>query len=203
MGGAFAFSASVPSLRCSQSPEFHAAARDSQAILFPVRDYDLAATLDSGQAFRWRAVGDAWEGVIAGHLFRLRQNSDGITAELLGSAASLHAPRTTHHALLRDYLQLDVNLAAVVATFPDDKPMRASVAACRGLRLLRQEPWETLVSFICSSTKQIVQIRQIISLLCERFGEPIPRAGDFQSPPAPVGPTCRAATASVSERSDA
>ena len=51
--------------------------------------------------------------------------------------------------------------------------MCRAVAACRGLRLLRQEPWECLASFILSSTKQIVQIRQIISLLCERFGEPI------------------------------
>ena len=51
--------------------------------------------------------------------------------------------------------------------------MRNAVAACRGLRVLRQEPWECLASFILSSTKQIVQIRQIVSLLCERFGEPI------------------------------
>jgi N-glycosylase/DNA lyase len=53
--------------------------------------------------------------------------------------------------------------------------MQTAVAACRGLRVLRQDPWECLASFILSSTKQIVQIRQIITLLCERFGEPIKR----------------------------
>jgi N-glycosylase/DNA lyase len=53
--------------------------------------------------------------------------------------------------------------------------MRDAVAACRGLRVLRQDPWECLASFILSSTKQIVQIRQIVALLCERFGEPINR----------------------------
>jgi N-glycosylase/DNA lyase len=41
------------------------------------------------------------------------------------------------------------------------------------LRVLRQDPWECLASFILSSTKQIVQIRQIITLLCERFAEPL------------------------------
>jgi N-glycosylase/DNA lyase len=51
--------------------------------------------------------------------------------------------------------------------------MRAAVAACRGLRLLRQDPWECLASFILSSTKQIVQIRQIVACLCERFGEQV------------------------------
>jgi N-glycosylase/DNA lyase len=52
--------------------------------------------------------------------------------------------------------------------------MRASIRACRGLRLLRQDPWECLASFILSSTKQIVQIQQIIVQLCERFGDSVP-----------------------------
>jgi N-glycosylase/DNA lyase len=52
--------------------------------------------------------------------------------------------------------------------------MRQALAACNGLRLLRQDPWECLASFILSSTKQIVQIRQIVARLCEEFGEPIP-----------------------------
>jgi N-glycosylase/DNA lyase len=138
---------------------------------FPVRDYDLAATLASGQAFRWRPVGEAWEGVVAGRWVRLRQVGDELLAETIEPQPDWE--------WLREFLQLDVDLAAVVATFPDDEPMRASVAACRGLRLLRQEPWETLVSFICSSTKQIVQIQQIIALLCERFGEAVPGGRAF------------------------
>ena len=147
--------------------------RDSRAEMFSLHDYDLAATLASGQAFRWRPVADAWEGVVAGRWVRLRQTSDQLHAETA-------APQCDWQ-WLRDYLQLDVDLAAVLATFPDDAPMRAAIAACRGLRLLRQEPWETLVSFICSSTKQIVQIQQIIALLCERFGEPIPVGDDVRS----------------------
>ncbi|PAW81299.1 MAG: 8-oxoguanine DNA glycosylase [Pedosphaera sp. Tous-C6FEB] len=144
---------------------FSRVSRDTNAA-FPLRDYDLAATLASGQAFRWRPVGEAWEGIVAGRWVRLRQTGDELHAETV-------VPQTGWE-WLREFLQLAVDLAAVVATFPDDKPMRASVAACRGLRLLRQEPWETLVTFICSSTKQIVQIQQIIALLCERFGELIP-----------------------------
>jgi hypothetical protein len=64
-------------------------------------------------------------------------------------------------------------LGDVLACFPDDEPLRLSVQACRGLRLLRQDPWECLASFILSSTKQIVQIRQIIELLCRQVGEPV------------------------------
>lgn len=145
------------------------------SAIFSVCDYDLAATLASGQAFRWRLVGGVWEGVVAGRWVRLRQDTQAIHAETAEPQLDWH--------WLRGYLQLDIDLATVLATFPDDAPMRSSVLACRGLRLLRQEPWECLVSFICSSTKQIVQIRQIIALLCDRFGEIIP-AGDKAFPNA-------------------
>jgi N-glycosylase/DNA lyase len=138
-------------------------------ILLPVRDYDLAATLDSGQVFRWRQNGNSWEGIVGEHFVRLTQTPGGIRAETAAPVADWQ--------WLRDFLQTETDLAAVLKTFPDDEPMRAAVAACRGLRLLRQEPWECLASFILSSTKQIVQIRQIIALLCERFGEPMNSVG--------------------------
>lgn len=147
---------------------------------FAVRDYDLAATLSCGQAFRWKRSAVAWEGVIASRWVRLSQNSTGLLAESCPPTPSnLPVTRPTGSSTkpdwrwLEHYLQLDVDLGAVLASFPDDEPMRQAVAACRGLRLLRQEPWECLASFILSSTKQIVQIQQIIRLLCERFGEPV------------------------------
>jgi len=131
-----------------------------------VRDYDLAATLESGQAFRWRFSDGAWNGVIGPRWVRLHGDAFSIRAETVEPVGDW--------TWLRDYLQLTLDLPAVLATFPGDEPMRGAVTACRGLRLLRQEPWECLASFILSSTKQIVQIRQIVALLCERFGEPIP-----------------------------
>jgi N-glycosylase/DNA lyase len=138
----------------------------SRAVVFPVRDYDLAATLGSGQVFRWKHSDGSWTGVIGRRQVRLRAAGFSIGA---WSAAP-----ETDWSWLRHYLQLEVDLGAVLSTFPDDEPMRAARAHCRGLRLLRQEPWECLASFILSSTKQIVQIQQIVALLCERFGDPIP-----------------------------
>jgi N-glycosylase/DNA lyase len=135
---------------------------------FAIRDYDLAATLTCGQAFRWQRHEQSWAGVLGARWVRLRSDFSTITAE---TAAPVSDWRWLSH-----YLQLDLDLAEVLRAFPDDEPMRAAVTACRGLRLLRQDPWECLASFILSSTKQIVQIRQIIALLCERFGEPLPTA---------------------------
>ena len=134
-------------------------------ILLRVENYDLTATLDSGQAFRWQKQNDSWVGVIGKHRVRLTQTSDGIHATT--------AAPVENWDFLREFLQTEIDLAAVLKTFPDDEPMRAAVAACPGLRLLKQDAWECLASFILSSTKQIVQIRQIVALLCERFGEPV------------------------------
>jgi len=134
-------------------------------IIFRVRDYDLAATLNSGQVFRWRQDENSWTGVVGKNFVRLTQTENGILAETSSPIEQLD--------WLRDFLQIKTDLNTVLKTFPDDEPMRDAVRACRGLRLLRQEPWECLASFILSSTKQIIQIRQIVALLCERFGEQI------------------------------
>jgi N-glycosylase/DNA lyase len=131
------------------------------------RHYDLAATLSSGQAFRWEWREEGWEGVIGSHWVRLRAEADGIAAETAVPVRDWH--------WLTDYLQTKVDLEAVLQSFPNDEPMRASVAACRGLRVLRQDPWECLASFLLSSSKQIVQIQQIVALLCTRFGSPLPQ----------------------------
>lgn len=132
---------------------------------FRVRDYDLAATLTSGQAFRWEVRGGGWTGIAHGRWVKLRQRDQNLIAET--------AVAQTDWQWLADYLQVAVKLDAVLATFPEDAPMLAAVSACRGLRLLRQDPWECLASFILSSTKQIVQIRQIVATLCERYGMPV------------------------------
>jgi N-glycosylase/DNA lyase len=133
---------------------------------FAVQDYDLGMTLASGQAFRWRFKDGGWEGVIGNRWIRLRTDEFSIQAEA--------AERAADWSWLTNYLQLDLDIREVIRTFPNDEPMKAAATACRGLRLLRQDPWECLASFILSSTKQIVQIQQIIELLTHRFGEPLP-----------------------------
>ena len=136
---------------------------------FPVRDYNLDATLVSGQAFCWQSIGQAWEGVIGGRWVRLYLSKVGIVAEV--------AKPVQDWAWLEHYLQLHFDLGQALATFPDDEPIQNAIAALPGLRLLRQDYWECLASFILSATKQIVQIRQMVALLSERYGEPIEAGG--------------------------
>lgn len=131
-----------------------------------MREYALGETLRSGQAFRWRLTPAGWEGVVKARWVRLAPETEGIRASV--------AEPVGDWRWLENYLQTSVDLREVTSTFPDDPHMKRAVAQCRGLRLLRQEPWECLATFILSSTKQIVQIQQIVQTLCERFGEQIP-----------------------------
>src|SRR5437867_3602213 len=105
-----------------------------------ISDFDLAAMLDCGQAFRWRRDTDGWfVGVVGNRVLRVPQVGD----RLEGDADAR-------------YFALGVSLRDVVASFPtDDAVLQQAVRTHWGLRLLRQEPWETLASFIASSTKQI------------------------------------------------
>ncbi len=130
-----------------------------------VSDYSLAETLTPGQSFRWTFHDGAWEGVVRSRWVRLSRSPRGIVAQT--------AVPVDDWEWLEEYLQTEADLRTVLASFPVDEPMRLAVGACRGLRLLRQEPWECLASFILSSTKQIVQIQQVVALLCERFGVPV------------------------------
>jgi len=157
-------------------------------LRIPMPLLDLEATLDGGQAFRWRGIDGGWEGVLGDRWVRLRTEAGDLVAET--------ATDPGDGAWLRHYLGLDDDLEAIVRTFPDDPPLMAAVQACPGLRLLRQDPWECLASFILSSTKQIVQIQQCVALLCDAFGNAIP--GPANAPSTPTFPTA-ARLASVPE----
>jgi len=135
-------------------------------IKLSVSDYDLDATICSGQVFAWERSKDGWSGVVGGRWVTLRPCSGGIHVRA--------AVPQKDWSWLTDFLQTNVNLREVLATFPSHDPhLRTAVTTCPGLRLLRQDPWECLASFILSSTKQIVQIRQIVRTLCKCHGAPV------------------------------
>ncbi|MDD1660656.1 MAG: 8-oxoguanine DNA glycosylase [Methanomicrobiales archaeon] len=136
---------------------------------------DLALSLSCGQAFRWEQRGEWWEGVVESEVWRLRQEGDRI--EYAGPTARR----------VRDYLALDLDLPAIQAAVDRDPVIHAAIASCPGLRILRQDPWEILVSFICATNTHIPRIRQMIASLSRCFGERVPSpSGAWYSFPSPV-----------------
>ena len=144
-------------------------------------DYNLDATLASGQAFRWRRTQRGWEGIVGQRWISLILTPKGIRAEAVEPMDDWE--------WLSNYLQSEVHLPPILATFPNDQALREAVNWASGLRLLRQDPWECLASFILSSSKQIVQIEQIVAILSERWGQEVavpPGVGRAYAFPSPI-----------------
>jgi N-glycosylase/DNA lyase len=137
----------------------------------------LAETLDGGQAFRWHRAADGWTGQWAGCVAQIRHCGD--TLEWRAPAA-LHS--IVASALPR-YLALDADWPARIDALPwrSDPHLARCLTALPELRLLRQPFGETLLCFLCSATKQIVQIKQMVALLASRHGSPVEWPGQ---PPA-------------------
>jgi N-glycosylase/DNA lyase len=131
----------------------------------------LAETLDGGQAFRWNRQPDGtWLGAWSEHVVRLRLGA----SERIEWSAPNHATAATADALA-NYFATDRDFAALADTLPwrSDPHLARCIISFSGLRILRQPFGETLLGFLCSATKQIVQIKQMLALLAERHGAPL------------------------------
>ena len=127
---------------------------------------DLQSTLFSGQAFRWRADGGWFRGVVSGQAVRLRSTPEGVEVDAPDGDGALTMQ-------VRDYLSLDADLEGIYRAMSFDDRLRAAIDRYRGMRVLRQDPWECLVSFICSSASNIPRITGNIESICESFGAPV------------------------------
>ena len=129
--------------------------------------FDLASTLGSGQAFRWH-MDDGWStGVVFGNVVSMRQ----VGSDVEFSAA--HDDEAALKPLLADYLGLAADLESIYAAIGTDERMRAAIERYKGMRILRQDPWECLVSFMCSPASNILRISKNVESICTAFGRPL------------------------------
>ena len=137
-------------------------------LISGIDDFDLEQTLDCGQCFRfWLNSDGDWHGVAGDRPITLRRLDDGILF--------LNITVGEFEEFWRRYFDLDRDYAAVRAGFPDHPALRDSTCFARGLRILRQDPWEALISFIISQNNNVPRIKGIIDRLCRGFGRPAGR----------------------------
>lgn len=136
----------------------------SVIIFEPVRDLDLDQTFGCGQCFRWRKGGDwRWFGVVRGRAVYVYADGDRLLID--GADAS-------DRAMWEMYFDLSLDYGAVKEQLSALHPEMAQAARyAPGIRILRQEPFEALITFIISQNNNIKRIEGIVDRLCERFGE--------------------------------
>lgn len=132
-----------------------------------VYDLDLAQTLDCGQSFRWVQNDDgSFSGVAFGKSVRveLRNNSLFI----------YNANAEDYKSIWYDYFDLGLDYGKIRDKISHIHPVLKEAAKyAPGIRILRQEPYEALCTFIISQNNNIKRIKGIVQRLCESFGEEI------------------------------
>jgi N-glycosylase/DNA lyase len=136
--------------------------------------FNLDVTLCCGQVFRWDKKCDWWYGVVNDRVFKIRQ----INAELEFANAD--------EKFIRHYFSLDNDLQKIGDNIGKDDHIRKALREFWGLRIIRQDPWECLISYICATYKSVAAIKQMLLKLSKKFGEKMTLDGyDFYTFPTP------------------
>lgn len=143
------------------------------------REFSLNITLECGQVFGWTKYDDTYFGIIGGAAVSLRQAGDRIEFRAISGAT----PRS-----IARYLGLDDDLRAILEPVRGDPFMRRVLRAVRGLRLLRQEPWHCLCSYLLSSSNRVERIDKSVKEIARRWGKRHVLAGrEVYELPSPAG----------------
>jgi len=144
--------------------------RDGMVEIVGVSDFDLERIFECGQCFRWNAdENGVYTGIAFGIAARIFRDGDSIF--ISGTIDDFESVWLDYFDLNRDYSAIRQGLCI------DDFMMEATTQGA-GIRILRQEKWEALCSFIISQCNNIPRIKSIISTLCREFGSAVMLDGE-------------------------
>lgn len=150
--------------------------KNNNTYILNLKAFDLPQTLDCGQAFRWEEKENGvWQGVAYNKYLELEKCEDG-------TVVLYNTTEKDFNEIWRKYFDLDRDYSEIINAISSNEILKKASQYGEGIRILNQEPWETLCSFIISQNNNIRRIKGIISRLCENFGEDM--GGYFSFPTA-------------------
>ena len=130
--------------------------------------FDLSASLESGQSHRWIREDDWYSSIINNTYIKLRQDTDGTT-----HFSSNRNCEDVNIDILKRYFRLDDDISGIYREISKDQRVSEMVKIYPGLRLLRLDPWECLIAFICSANSNLSRIHQVMENMANSFGDPL------------------------------
>ena len=121
--------------------------------------FDLDFSLCCGQIFRCKKILGWWYGVSGDKVFKIRQSGDTLDFE------------GVNEEFVKCYFGLNDDLAQITRCVAKDDYIKEALRRFKGLRIVRQDPWECLISFICATYKSIAAIELMLGKLSTQFGE--------------------------------
>lgn len=137
-----------------------------------VRDFNLDHIFDCGQCFRWkREENGSYTGIAMGRKVNMEFSYDD-GSDSSGTLIINGSDEKDFEEIWRDYLDLDRDYSAIKEKLAAADPVMAkAIEKGRGIRILKQDLWETIVSFIISQNNNIPRIKGCIENLATGFGE--------------------------------
>lgn len=127
--------------------------------------FSLSNTFDCGQCFRWNRTENGYEGIAFGKYLRIEENENKITF--------FRTDEKDFCDIWNKYFDFDTSYADIQNRLVSDEILKRAISFGGGIRILKQEPFEALISFIISQNNNIPRIKLIIERLSEKFGEKI------------------------------
>lgn len=144
--------------------------KNGNAVITGLKCFSLPLILDCGQAFRWRENEDgSFSGVALGHELRLKQENDTLIF--------YNTSTDEVEKIWLDYFDLHRDYQKICTALCRDEKLNIACTKYPGIRILKQDEWETLCSFIISQNNNIPRIKGIIERLCESFGDRLETGG--------------------------
>ncbi|MDD6275772.1 MAG: DNA glycosylase [Clostridia bacterium] len=148
----------------------------SSLVFNDIAPFSADLTFDCGQAFRWDKNPDgSWHGIVGNRAVNIYQSGNSLTVK--GIIKDGDAEFWTR------YLDLERNYGEICENLKADKYLKLAIEKYSGIRILKQDSWEALCSFIISQNNNIPRIKGIVERLCVNFGEDLGN-GDFSFPTA-------------------
>lgn len=132
-----------------------------------VNNMDLAQIADSGQCFRWNRAGDGSYDIIAfGRYLNIKQD---------GNSFTLNCSEQEWEEIWSSYLDIGTDYEGIGSSIRQsgDEYLNRAYECGNGIRILRQELWETLISFIISQNNNIKRIKGSIEAICSKAALPV------------------------------
>ena len=141
---------------------------------------DLVQTFECGQCFRWQKNSEnSYTGIFKGKKLELSQ--------LTPNTIILSTDMSDFKKIWYKYFDLETDYKKIGENITTLHPiLKKAYIECSGIRILRQEPWETLCSFIISQNNNIPRIKKIIKSLCDLFGDKIENSKEKSFPSSEV-----------------
>jgi N-glycosylase/DNA lyase len=150
-----------------------------------VKDFNLDHTLSCGQVFRWHKHTDGfWYGFIDGELVKIKQvfldRGDKLRSNNRSKEQSLSLRNSTLEyaskasaSKIKSYFNLSLDYRKVIKSFPKDKTLSMAIKKYWGLRVIKQDPIECLLTYVLSSQNNIPRINKMVNELSRRLGKKV------------------------------